>query len=99
MAVGLGANVEIFDRSLPRLRALDEMFQGRVTTRFSKMATLEQAITDAEVVIGAVRNPGAAAPHLVTRAMLGLMQPRAVLVDVESDTDLCFPTSPPTTPN
>ncbi|OGS50286.1 MAG: alanine dehydrogenase [Erythrobacter sp. RIFCSPHIGHO2_12_FULL_63_10] len=97
MAVGLGANVEIFDRSLPRLRALDEMFQGRVTTRFSTMATIEQSITDADVVIGAVLIPGAAAPHLVTRAMLGLMKPRAVLVDVAIDQGGCFETSHPTT--
>ncbi|MBA4164150.1 MAG: alanine dehydrogenase [Erythrobacter sp.] len=97
MAVGLGANVEIFDRSLPRLRALDEMFQGRVTTRFSTMATIEQAISDADVVIGAVLIPGAAAPHLVTRAMLGLMKPRAVLVDVAIDQGGCFETSHPTT--
>jgi len=97
MAAGLGANVEIFDRSLPRLRALDEMFHGRVTTRFSTMATIEQAITDADVVIGAVLIPGAAAPHLVTRSMLGLMKPRAVLVDVAIDQGGCFETSHPTT--
>jgi alanine dehydrogenase len=97
MAVGLGANVEILDRSLPRIRELDELFQGRATTRFSNAGTIENAITDADVVIGAVLVPGASAPRLVTRDMLGLMQPRAVLVDVAIDQGGCFETSKPTT--
>lgn len=97
MATGLGARVEMFDRSLPRIRQLDDMFQGRVTTRYSTTATIEQAISDADVVIGAVLIPGASAPHLVTREMLGLMKPRAVLVDVAIDQGGCFETSKPTT--
>jgi alanine dehydrogenase len=97
MAVGLGARVEIFDRSIPRLRQLDEMFQGRVATRFSTTGTIEQAIADADVVVGAVLIPGASAPHLVTREMLGLMKPRSVLVDVAIDQGGCFETSKPTT--
>lgn len=97
MATGLGARVEIFDKSLPRIRQLDEMFQGRATTRFSTMSTIEQAISDADVVVGAVLVPGAAAPHLVTRDMLGLMKPRAVVVDVAIDQGGCFETSHPTT--
>ena len=97
MAVGLGANVEIIDRSLPRIRELDELFEGRATTRFSNAGTIENAITDADVVIGAVLVPGASAPRLVTREMLGLMQPRAVLVDVAIDQGGCFETSKPTT--
>lgn len=97
MAVGLGANVEIFDRSLPRLRQLDEMFQGRATTRFSTAGTIEQAVEQADVVVGAVLIPGASAPHLVTRAMLGTMRRRAVLVDVAIDQGGCFETSHPTT--
>ncbi|MEP2734932.1 MAG: alanine dehydrogenase [Erythrobacter sp.] len=97
MATGLGARVEMFDRSLPRIRQLDEMFQGRATTRYSTTATIEQAISDADVVIGAVLIPGASAPHLVTREMLGLMKPRAVLVDVAIDQGGCFETSKPTT--
>ncbi len=97
MAVGLGANVEILDRSLPRIRELDELFEGRATTRFSNAGTIENAITDADVVIGAVLVPGASAPRLVTREMLGLMQPRAVLVDVAIDQGGCFETSKPTT--
>ena len=97
MAVGLGANVEILDRSLPRIRELDDMFQGRVTTRYSNVGTIENAITDADVVVGAVLIPGASAPKLVTRDMLGLMQTRAVLVDVAIDQGGCFETSKPTT--
>lgn len=97
MAVGLGANVEVFDRSLPRLRQLDEMFQGRATTRFSTAGTIEQAVEQADVVVGAVLIPGASAPHLVTRAMLGTMRRRAVLVDVAIDQGGCFETSHPTT--
>ncbi len=97
MAAGLGARVEMFDRSLPRIRQLDEMFHGRVTTRYSTTATIEQSLNDADVVIGAVLIPGASAPHLVTREMLGLMKPRAVLVDVAIDQGGCFETSKPTT--
>ena len=97
MAVGLGANVEIIDRSLPRIRELDELFEGRATTRYSNAGTIEDAITDADVVIGAVLVPGKNAPRLVTRDMLGLMKHRAVLVDVAIDQGGCFETSKPTT--
>jgi alanine dehydrogenase len=97
MAVGLGANVEILDRSLPRIRQLDELFQGRATTRYSNAGTIENAITNADVVIGAVLVPGASAPRLVSREMLGLMKHRAVLVDVAIDQGGCFETSKPTT--
>ena len=97
MAVGLGATVSIVDRSLPRLRYLDEMFLGRVTTLYSNAGTIERAISEADVVIGAVLVPGASAPKLVTRDMLGLMQRRAVLVDVAIDQGGCFETSKPTT--
>ncbi|MCK0127779.1 alanine dehydrogenase [Erythrobacter sp. F6033] len=97
MAVGLGADVEIFDRSLPRLRQLDEMFQGRVSTRYSTAGTIEQALTTADVVIGAVLIPGASAPHLVPREDLKLMKNRAVLVDVAIDQGGCFETSKATT--
>jgi len=97
MAVGLGANVEILDRSLPRIRELDDMFQGRATTRYSNAGTIEHAITEADVVIGAVLIPGASAPRLVTRDMLSLMKHRAVLVDVAIDQGGCFETSKPTT--
>ena len=97
MAVGLGANVEILDRSLPRIRELDDMFQGRATTRYSNAGTIEHAISEADVIIGAVLVPGASAPRLVTRDMLGAMKRRAVLVDVAIDQGGCFETSKPTT--
>jgi alanine dehydrogenase len=97
MAVGLGADVCIFDRSLPRLRQLDDLFQGRVRTLYSNRAAIEAEIAQADVVIGAVLVPGASAPRLITRAMLGLMKPTAVLVDVAIDQGGCFETSHATT--
>ncbi|HJV62791.1 MAG TPA: alanine dehydrogenase [Albitalea sp.] len=97
MAVGLGSEVSILDRSLPRLRQLDELFQGRARTRFSSVATIEEEIRAADVVIGAVLVPGASAPKLVSRAMLKEMKPRSVLVDVAIDQGGCFETSRATT--
>ncbi|MGV6873602.1 alanine dehydrogenase [Pseudochelatococcus sp. B33] len=97
MAVGLGADVTIFDRSLPRLRQLDELFEGRVRTRFATIDAIEEEVFSADVVIGAVLVPGASAPKLVTREMLGSMQPGAVLVDVAIDQGGCFETSHATT--
>ena len=97
MAVGLGAEVTIIDRSIPRLRQLDEMFGGRVRTRVSTLEAVEQEIAHADVVVGAVLVPGAAAPKLISRNMLGLMTPGAVLVDVAIDQGGCFETSRPTT--
>ena len=97
MAVGLGAEVTIIDRAIPRLRELDELFQGRVRTRVSTLEAIEQEISEADAVIGAVLIPGASAPKLVTRAMLSLMKHRAVLVDVAIDQGGCFETSHPTT--
>ena len=67
MAAGLGADVVILDRSLPRLRELDELFEGRVRTRFSSLESIEEEVFAADVVIGAVLVPGASAPKLVTR--------------------------------
>lgn len=97
MAVGLGAEVTIIDRSIPRLRQLDDLFQGRVRTRFSTTDAIESEITAADAVIGAVLVAGASAPKLVTRKMLGLMKPRSVLVDVAIDQGGCFEMSHPTT--
>jgi alanine dehydrogenase len=97
MACGLGAEVTIIDRSIPRLRQLDELFQGRVRTRFSTIAEIEDEIATADVVIGAVLVPGASAPTLVSRAMLSAMKPGAVLVDVAIDQGGCFEMSRPTT--
>src|SRR6202795_4232928 len=74
MAVGLGAEVTILDRSLPRLRELDELFAGRIRTRFPTTEAIEQEVFAADVVIGAVLVPGASAPKLVTREMLKSMQ-------------------------
>lgn len=97
MAVGLGAEVSILDRSLPRLRLLDEMFKGRVRTRFSTIDAIEDEIRNADAIIGSVLVPGASAPRLITRAMLGLLKPRTVLVDVAIDQGGCFETSHATT--
>jgi alanine dehydrogenase len=97
MAVGLGAEVTVIDRSLPRLRQLDELFQGRIRTRYSTLDTIDHEISIADAVIGAVLIPGAAAPKLVTRAMLKHMKPGSVLVDVAIDQGGCFETSKATT--
>lgn len=95
MAAGLGAEVTIIDRSIIRLRELDELFEGRVRTRFSTIESVE--VFAADVVIGAVLVPGASAPKLVRRSMLSSMRKRAVLVDVAIDQGGCFETSRPTT--
>ena len=97
MAVGLGAEVTIVDRSIPRLRQLDDMFNGRVRTRYSTLETIDHEISVADAVIGAVLIPGASAPRLVTREMLKRMKPGAVLVDVAIDQGWCFETSRATT--
>jgi alanine dehydrogenase len=97
MAVGLGADVAILDRSLPRLRELDELFAGRVRTRYSTLETIEDEVFAADVVIGAVLVPGASAPKLVTREMLKSMKRGAVIVDVAIDQGGCFETSHATT--
>jgi alanine dehydrogenase len=97
MAVGLGADVVMIDRSIPRLRALDELFQGRVRTRSATIASIEEELNRADAVIGAVLVPGASAPRIVSRANLKLMQPGTVLVDVAIDQGGCFETSRPTT--
>ncbi|MBV7408354.1 alanine dehydrogenase [Maritimibacter sp. DP1N21-5] len=97
VAAGMGAQVTVFDMSLQRLRQLDDMFRGEFSTAFSSKARLAEALSSADMVIGAVLIPGAAAPKLVTRADLGRMKPGAVLVDVAIDQGGCFETSRPTT--
>jgi len=97
MAAGLGADVSILDRSLPRLRQLDELFEGRVRTLASTLETIETEVFGADVVVGAVLVAGASAPKLVSRAMLKRMKRGAVLVDVSIDQGGCFETSKPTT--
>ncbi|MCT2559948.1 alanine dehydrogenase [Tsuneonella sp. YG55] len=97
MAVGLGADVTILDRDPEVLEKLGIYFESRAKTRFSNKANIEQMICEAELVIGAVLIPGAAAPKLVTRDMLKCMKPGAVLVDVAIDQGGCFETSRATT--
>ncbi len=97
MAAGLGADVSIIDRSLPRLRKLDELFEGRVRTLASTMDSIETEVFGADVVIGAVLVAGASAPKLVSRDMLSHMKRGSVLVDVSIDQGGCFETSRPTT--
>ncbi len=97
MAHGLRADVTVIDRSLPRLRALDVQFHGAVQTIYSTAESIERAVTDADLVIGAVLVPGAAAPKLVTEAMIKRMRQGAVVVDIAIDQGGCFATSRPTT--
>ncbi|PCI86227.1 MAG: alanine dehydrogenase [Hyphomicrobiales bacterium] len=97
MAVGMGANVTVLDRSLDRLRELDDIFRGTINCIYSTHDNLEQYVLDADVVIGAVLIPGAAAPKLVTRDMISRMRPGSVLVDVAIDQGGCFETSKATT--
>lgn len=97
MAVGLGADVTVIDRSIPRLRQLDDLFAGRIHTRYSTVDVLEEECFSADLVIGAVLIPGAAAPKLVTREMLSGIRKGAVLVDVAIDQGGCFETSHATT--
>jgi alanine dehydrogenase len=97
VASGMGANVTVLDRSVARLSYLDDIFMGRLTTQYSERRATAQLVTEADMVIGAVLIPGAAAPKLVTREMLATMKPGAVLVDVAIDQGGCFETSRATT--
>lgn len=97
IAVGMRADVWIFDRNNERLGELDEQFRGTVNTMYSTAHSLAEAIKDADLVIGAVLIPGASAPKLVSRAQLKTMQPGSVLVDIAIDQGGCFETSRPTT--
>ena len=97
IAIGLGAQVTILDRSIDRMRYLDEILSGRVSTVMSSMLQIESSIADADVVIGAVLVPGTRAPKLVTREMLGVMKKGAVIVDVAIDQGGCVETAHPTT--
>ena len=96
MAVGLGAYVTVIDRSIHRLRELEAEFGGRVQTLYSTTDSIERSVLAADLVIGAVLIPGAAAPKLVTRAMVSRMRPGSVLVDIAIDQGGCFETSRPT---
>lgn len=97
MAVGMGADVTIYDVSAVRLAELDGLFQNRIKTGFASQAAVASAVANAHLVIGAVLVPGAAAPKLVTRAMLGTMKRGSVLVDIAIDQGGCFETSHATT--
>ncbi|UTA49429.1 alanine dehydrogenase [Simiduia sp. 21SJ11W-1] len=97
MAVGMGADVTILDRSLPRLRQLDTEFDGRLRTVYSTADAVEQYAIEADLVVGAVLIPGAAAPKLLTRDIISRMKKGAVVVDVAIDQGGCFETSKATT--
>jgi alanine dehydrogenase len=97
MAVGLGAEVTVIDRSLDRLDALDREYHGRVRTLMACTGSVEESVCEADLVIGAVLVPGGAAPKLITRALLTKMQNGAVIVDVAIDQGGCCETSRPTT--
>ncbi len=97
MAVGLGARVTVLDTNVGRLRQLDLIFANRITTVCSNAHTIDEAVRDADVVIGAVLVPGASAPRLVTRDMIATMRTGAVVVDVAIDQGGCFETSHATT--
>ncbi len=97
IALGMGAHVTILDRSLEVLRRLSDHFEGRVQTIFSTRAAIREWVRKADLVIGAVLVPGASAPKLITREMLGTMKQGAVLVDIAIDQGGCAETSRPTT--
>ena len=97
MAVGMRADVTVVDRSVNRLRELSALFGSALHTCYSTTETIEQLVHDADLVVGAVLVAGAAAPKLVTRAMVKSMKPGAVLVDIAIDQGGCFETSHPTT--
>ncbi len=97
MAVGLDARVSVVDLSIPQLRRIDERFAGRVDTRMSTRSTIAALVADADLVIGSVLVPGAAAPKLVTLDMVARMRPGSVLVDIAVDQGGCFEGTKPTT--
>jgi alanine dehydrogenase len=97
MAVGIGARVTILDKNVDRLRQLDLVYGNRAATMYSNAHSIEEAVLDADLVIGGVLVPGAAAPKLVTKAMIARMKKGAVVVDVAIDQGGCFETSHATT--
>lgn len=97
IALGMGADVTVLDKNISRLRQIDEMYGPAIKTLFSTKPALEEAISTADLVVGAVLVPGAAAPKVITKQMLKLMEKGSVLVDVAIDQGGCFETSRPTT--
>lgn len=96
IALGMGADVTVLDKSLPRLAWLDEVFGPRLKTQFATLDAVETAVLDADLAIGAVLVPGAAAPKIITREMVRRMRTGAVIVDVAIDQGGCTETSRPT---
>jgi alanine dehydrogenase len=97
IAIGMGAEVYVYDRSVDRLRELEVLLHGRCSTCFASTLEIEQRLPEMDLVVGAVLIHGAKAPRVITRAQLGLMKRNAVLVDVSIDQGGCFETSRPTT--
>jgi alanine dehydrogenase len=97
IAIGMEADVFVYDTNIDRLRDLDVAFGGRASTVFSSVLSIEERLPDVDLVIGAVLVHGARAPRVIRRQQLALMKPRAVLVDVAIDQGGCFETSRPTT--
>jgi alanine dehydrogenase len=97
IAVGMQADVWVLDKSVERMRDLEMMLDGRITLAMSSQLAVDETVSSADLVIGAVLIPGARAPKLITREMLGELKPGAVLVDVSIDQGGCFETSHPTT--
>lgn len=97
MATGLGANVSILEKSNERMRYLDNYFKGRANIIYSSFDTIEKEVQTADVIIGSILIPGAAAPKLVTKEMLSTMKKGTVMVDIAIDQGGCFETSRPTT--
>ena len=97
VAAGMGADVTVLDRSLPRLRYLDDVFSRDFRNRYASAAATAELVAEADMVVGAVLIPGAAAPKLVTRDQLSTMKPGAAIVDVAIDQGGCFETSKATT--
>ncbi|MGC5245555.1 alanine dehydrogenase [Gordonia sp. DT219] len=97
IAMGMGAQVTVFDLDITKLRTIDARFGGRVRTRYSTTLALAEAVTQADLVIGAVLIPGAKAPTLVSNSLVAQMKPGSVLVDIAIDQGGCFEDSRPTT--
>ena len=97
IAVGMGAHVTVINLDIEQLRRLDDLYRGRIVTRASTQAAIEESVVTADLLIGAVLVPGARAPKLVSRALVGKMKSGSVIVDVAVDQGGCVETSRPTT--
>src|SRR4029079_8763716 len=97
IAVGMGAQVTVINLDLERLRALEHLYWGRIVTRASSQAAIDESVMSADLVVGAVLVPGARALKVISRALVARMKPGAVVVDVAVDQGGCFETTKPTT--